>query len=300
MGRDYFLDKDALLDKQGNVYFVLTNYNPPGYVFAYLKYVYTSKGLWKGYERVLKYYGVKRLLASPQRFEYEPCYGVTYPVLYLSEVKTHIKPEEGLEKVIRESPKEKVYEALVDFIYTYEIDVKKAGITGSLLLGIAHKNSDVDLVIYGYKSADDFVHDFKGFQGDNEWILETASNYGLPVDAVKKLYNNKTRGIYKGVKFSVLFVDDKPKRHCEMVCTQVGEIKTKGTIYGDVKALYYPSSAVLQAEKEYEVLSFEGIFSSAMFGIHKVSVKGVLMKCDDREVILVGDRKVGGYVIPDM
>ncbi len=300
MGRDYFLDKDALVDKQGNIYFVFTNYNPPGYLFAYLKYVYTSRGLWKGYERVLPYYGVKRLIKLPQRFDYEPCYGVTYPVVYLSEVKEHLRPEEGLEKIVRESPKVKATEALIDFIYAHDIDVRNAGVTGSLLLGIAHENSDVDLVIYGDKSSEDFLHSFPGFQRDDDWILETSRNYGLSLEVAKRLYNNKTRGIYKGVKFSVLFVNEKPRRYCEMVCRQAGEIETKGTIYGDVKALYYPSSAVLQAEKEYEVISFEGIFSSVMYGARKVSVKGALMQCDDKEVIVVGDRRVGGYVAPDM
>ncbi|WP_252897042.1 hypothetical protein [Metallosphaera hakonensis] len=65
------MDKDAFSDKDGNFGFVITNQNPPGYLFGYIKYTFTGTGLWKGYDRILKYYGVHNLMRSPQTFSME-------------------------------------------------------------------------------------------------------------------------------------------------------------------------------------------------------------------------------------
>jgi Uncharacterized protein conserved in archaea len=60
------LDKDAVRDLSGDYYFLITNVAPPGYLFAYRKYTYTGRGLWRGYERVLPKYGVHNLASSPR------------------------------------------------------------------------------------------------------------------------------------------------------------------------------------------------------------------------------------------
>jgi Uncharacterized protein conserved in archaea len=101
MGRDYFFDRDIIIDKEGNVYTILTNYNPPGYVFAYLKYVYTGKGLWKGYERIFKKYGVHNLIKINQMFTFESCYDASFPIVLLSNISRHLKPEERLQEILK-------------------------------------------------------------------------------------------------------------------------------------------------------------------------------------------------------
>ena len=42
-----FLDHDIVVDRYGRVYVVLGNYHPHGMVYAYLKYVPASGGVWQ-------------------------------------------------------------------------------------------------------------------------------------------------------------------------------------------------------------------------------------------------------------
>ncbi|AEE93531.1 nucleotidyltransferase [Acidianus hospitalis] len=302
MGRDYFLDKDIIKDKNDNLYVVITNYNPPGYVFAYLKYVYTGEGLWKGYERVFKKYGVKNLIKIKQNFEYEPCYGSTFPVLKISEIKNHFKPEDKIKEIIHK-PANKLEETVINMLAEMEVNLPldKIGVTGSLLAGISHENSDVDLVIYGKKYAEDFVNTFRGFEEDKDWIIETSENYSLPIEVVKTIYSKKTRGKYKGVKYSFLFVDDHPWKYNEKVCIEVNPIKAIGENVSDYRALFYPSISTLYSQgKTFNIVSYEGIYSLALYYSKKIEAFGMLMKCEDELEIVIGDKKIGGYIRPIM
>ncbi len=293
MGREYFLDKDAIIDRQGNIGFVFTNQNPPGYVFGYTKYIYTGRGLWRGYERVLKYYGVHNLVDSPQKFSVEPCYGVEFPVISLSQVRKRLYPEEGFRKIL--SNERKVDLAPL-FSLLDKIPNIRLGITGSYLIGIEHANSDVDMVIYGCKDAYDFLSTFQGGSPDKEWVADTARNYSLEIEEVKSLYDVRTRGIYRGMKYSFLFVDDKPHPYCRDVCFPVREVTIQGEIQGDCRSLFYPAVAELYSRDYYEIVSWEGIYSMALFKGGLARIRGLEMNCSGRRVILVGDRRVKGSI----
>ncbi|MEM0293506.1 MAG: nucleotidyltransferase domain-containing protein [Saccharolobus sp.] len=298
MERRYFLDRDLIIDKLNNIYTIFTNYNPPGYVFAYLKYIYTGKGLWRGYERVFKQYGVHNLIKIQQENNFEYCYDAPFPIVYLSNIKKHIKPEEELNRLLKRSINDDVVLALIDFVENY-VKVKDVGVTGSIALGIHHENSDIDIIIYGCKNALDFIESFEGFKKDEQWIIETNTNYGI--DYANLLYDNKRRGIYKGRKISVLFVYDKPWKYCEEVCKKKGKVRFRATVLGDCQALFYPSIALVISKNEYRVskiISYEGIFSLALFGRKEVMVEGMLMECQEENVVIIGDREVRGFIRP--
>ncbi|BCU70419.1 nucleotidyltransferase [Stygiolobus caldivivus] len=303
MGRGYFLDKDVLVDKDWDIYLVYSNVNPYGYVYAMLKYTYTGKGLWRGYERVLKYYGVKNMVRLNQEFSMEPCNGVTFPILKLSRVFKHLKPEEKVTELIRRSPKS-MQEAIFLDVYT-ALGVTEVGVTGSLLVGINHSKSDLDVVVYGCKNALDVMSNFNGFEEDKEWVIETSRNYGLSIDHSRQLYDKRMRGLIKGVKFSILFVDPRPQRPCKDVCKRRGEITIKAELEsGDCKALFYPSEVplynvnILSGETKLRpkiLVSYEGIYSALLFSSRKIEAKGMLVECE-RPIIVVGDRDVPGYI----
>ncbi|BDC19129.1 nucleotidyltransferase domain-containing protein [Acidianus sp. HS-5] len=300
MGRNYFLDKDIIKDKNDNIYVIITNYNPPGYIFAYLKYTYTGKGLWKGYERIFKKYGVKNLIKIEQNFEYEPCYNSAFPVVKLSEIRVHYRPEDKIKEILHRTTN-RLEEIALSIITKIEretnIPLNRIGLTGSLLAGISHDNSDIDFVIYGKKYAEDFINNFEGFEQDKDWIIETSENYSVPIEVVKAIYSKKTRGQYNGVKYSFLFVDDQPWKYNEKVCLEMNPIKVKGENISDYKALFYPSVSTLYSQgKVFRIVSYEGIYNTALYYNKNIEVYGMLMKCNDDMEIIVGDKKIGGYI----
>ena len=106
------------------------------------------------------------------------------------------------------------------------------------------------------------------------------------------------RDRYKGVKYSFLFVDDQPWKYNEKVCTELNPIKIIGDNVGDYNSLFYPSRSTLYAGKEYKVVSYEGIYNLTLYYSKKIEVYGMLMNCGDEMEIIVGDKKVGGYIRP--
>ncbi|MEM1625924.1 MAG: nucleotidyltransferase domain-containing protein [Sulfolobaceae archaeon] len=299
MARNYVLDRDILIDVNNNIYVALTNYNPYGYYFAYLKYTYTGSGIWKGYERVYRYYGVHNLIKLNQEFMFEPCYDVSFPILRWSKIRYHLKPEEFVEKFLKKSQNNLQEEILIEVLE--KIGTKGVGVTGSLLAGISHKLSDVDIIIYGCKRSMEFIESFQGFQNDNEWIVETAENYKIDISLAKLLYDNRRRGIYKGVKISILFNSGETEKYCKKICRKLGKVKFLGNIEGDCKALFYPAEALVNESNDVKVdkiISYEGIFSSALFGNKRVYVEGMLMDCEDEKIVIVGDREIRGLIRP--
>ncbi len=276
------------MTNDGRIYIVFTNYNNPGYRFAYLKYVYTGKGLWRGFERVLKRYGVKNVLDVDQEYQYEPCYGVTFPIVRLSEVAYHFRPLCSTRRLLESgSLPPQAYE----LIETIGEDM--LGIGGSHMLGISHQNSDLDLVIYGEKKAFEFLDEFRGGSPDPDWVKEASETYSIRPDVLEKIYDVRFRGVYKGLKYSVAFVDLLWTKPCETVCRKVGPFEGEVEIEpGSYLALLYPSRVEVVKGLPDEVVSYEGIFSPALFKFKRLKLRGMLMECDGKRVVILGDREV--------
>ncbi|MUN28675.1 nucleotidyltransferase domain-containing protein [Sulfuracidifex metallicus] len=303
MGRSNFLDKDLIFDKEReNIFHVITNYDTRnfGFVFAMLKYKRDGKGLWRGYNRVLKNYGVHNLVKNPQNFMYQPCLDASFPVVYTSQIGLHLTPEDGLDKVM----KGKVDEDLTNVVLSIvdKIGTKGVGVGGSILAGTYHSKSDVDLIIYGKDRSLDVYYQLNELGTDNEWIEETSRNYELPVDQVLYLYDRKRRGILNGVKVSINFVDISSYKLCNELCESFYPVNDVSLYVeeGQVEALFYPArvkvSGNIEEGKIDEIISYEGIYSSLLFKGGKMRVDGVLIKCENRNMVIIGDRKFRGNI----
>lgn len=285
------LDKDVLLTKDGRIYVVFTNYNPPGYRFAYLKYVMTGKGIWKGYERVLKRYGVHNVLKLDQEFSFEPCFGVSFPIVRLSEVERAFRPRDSLNGLLREAT---LPPQALDLLQT--LGTEDLGIGGSYMLGIQHEESDLDLIVYGERKAFELLGAFKGGDVDYEWVKEASENYGLSPEEVKGLYNVQLRGVYKGLKYSVSFVDPRPQKYCDEVCVKLGPFEGEvELVQNQFGALVYPSEVEAKGPVD-RVVSYEGIFSWILFSSKRVKARGMLMSCEGVKTLVLGDRDIPARV----
>ncbi|BCU68257.1 nucleotidyltransferase [Sulfolobales archaeon HS-7] len=296
MGEDSFLDRDALMDKRGNYYIVIGNAHPRGYVIAYLKYV-KGNGLWRGYQRVLPQYGIKNVLQLSQEFSFEPCMDVSVPIIRTSEIWLHLRPQDALTRIIRH-PSDNLEFVAVEMIS--RLGTNSAGIAGSLMLGIHHEDSDIDVIYYGCKRSLDVMHSFEGFETDKDWIVEVSQNYGLK--PIKDLYSIKRRGIFKGKKYSINFVNDKPEKFCKESCNKVGRQKLVAYVEPEsCEALFYPISMNLfdtnvisgPSVKPDKVMSYEGVISNLLFVGGRFKMEGMLMKCDTGFKLILGDRDVG-------
>lgn len=297
-----FLDKDGIMDLNGNLYIVVGNNHPEGGVISYVKYVKTTEDSpWRDYKRVVKKYGVNNILNLDQKYIYDPCQGVTLPYIPLAEVRMHYNPVDSLHRVLR-SPRDKLEADVVKLVDGIGIS-KGLGVTGSLMFGIQHHHSDIDFIIYGCKRALDFLETFEGFEADNDWLSEASSTYNLADP--RYFYDKRRRGVYMGRKFSFSFVDTRAGRFCKDVCKNVGYIEAEvfiepnqcGSLFNPIRVEVKESTTLLGDRTLIDyVTSYEGIYSVPLFRGGKMIVGGLLRTCDGHNEILIGDRKVGGFV----
>lgn len=237
------------------------------------------------------------MLNTSQNFLFEPCYDVTFPVLLKSEITIHLKPEIKVREILNHTYNELEYRAIE---ILEKIGTNNTGITGSLLAGISHKSSDIDIILYGCKKTIDYIENPIYFEEDKDWIRDTISNYNLDLELAKRLYDKRRRGVYKGTKVSILFNSGISEKYCKKACRKIGSIKVRGVVSGDCNALFYPSTSYLydSSPRIDLVVSYEGIYSSLLYGERKVEIYGMLMECEDEKIVIIGDREIGGYVRP--
>ena len=293
------MDRDLVIDSEGRIYTVVGNSHPAGYVYAYLKYIPGEGGPWRGYRRVLRSYGIRNVLALDQEYVLDPRYGVTFPALRRSMIRKHLLPEDKAFQILRR-PEDELEERAAQILSV--IGSTEVGITGSLLVGIHHSLSDVDVLVYGCKRALEVMEGFNGFEEDREWLSEGRLTYGI--DDPTPLYSKSRRGKFNGVKYSVNFVSYTPYNPPGL-CEKKGEQVVRTWIQGgDCRSLFNPAIVDLYqvkvlggAKVKPEVLvTFEGVYSTLLFRGGEFQVKGMAMECDSENIMVLGDREVGGWI----
>ncbi|NPA85263.1 MAG: hypothetical protein GXO07_04565 [Crenarchaeota archaeon] len=287
------LEDKRLLVLKDSVAVVVGYEHPPKCFVAYVKYVLGS-GIWKGYERMVKEYSPTAVVWS--RSSFDPNFGTAVPLVCEDEVVDAPDPFQRLEEILS-SPKDELEEAVVSLASKFSFDF---GVGGSILLGMHHARSDIDLLIYDRK---DPLGVFLGLEADPdlapapEWVFSVASRTGLSVSAVKELYTKSLRAKYGGRYVSFAFVKRSFVPYGHSASVLLGRFR--GTLRFDGNpevALYYPH---VRTAGEFVLESYESAFLRPMVMCDRVRVSGLLyMKPDGTKIIRVGTKEFMGHVLP--
>lgn len=315
-------------DRSGNLYVVVGYTHPPGELVAYLKYRPLPQGLrspWcRGstcFERVVKQYSIDMLLSTSQRLVWDPVYGVEVPTLPLSDTRRIYEPRSRLHDIVS-SPRDPVEEALLDAVARIadasSLHIGRFGITGSILVGIHGSHSDMDITVHGCREAVEAVEALRNSglaeplpAGELEsWVKLQARLHGLDPGLAARLYRPWRRGTIGGRVFSLIPIDDdRVQRYGEPVYRSYGEIFVEAEAdTGVCSSLFYPSRTPVHSYRVVEgaapprpveeITCFEGLFSPMLYEVSRVMVRGELLCWDEGCTILVGSRRVGGWVVP--
>ena len=130
--------------------------SPPGLIPVIPKYEPCHRGSpWRGrsgaYCRVTRSYGPwgveAGIAASGLRVRWDPQYSAMMPYVEEHHVYTCLEPREALVEAVARG--EKAVVEVVEELASMGVRTSCLGLTGSRALGIAHSDSDVDLVSYG-------------------------------------------------------------------------------------------------------------------------------------------------------
>ena len=175
---DIPLDHELFIDKHRIIYCVIGYSHPRHRIMAYPKYMPSnnSNNLWiKGvipYRRITKYYTPKEInlwtilltKRSIQYAEYDYYYDAVLVKVPKMDVVEYCEPYKRMEEILYHGPNDELEYKLLNLV---DLLVEEAGlprlsfgVSGSILLRMHHKKSDMDIVVYGL---------------DNAWIIKTDS-----------------------------------------------------------------------------------------------------------------------------
>lgn len=286
-------DHDFLEDREGWIFCVVGDVHPPDGFFAYPKYV-PGEGPWRrggrSFERILKNYTMpelRRILedlkrSRPSYVRHDWTIGAEMFFVHSSMICRHYSCREGLARLLEErelDPLQQLAKDLVLLLHDHGgVELDCMGITGSILLGIHHQWSDVDIVVYGKKNfwrALEAVEKL-GLHDHREMLERFRNHYPIDGDDAEKLAKRvRHKGYYRGVKFSIHGVrsdDELDIKYGDIVYRPIGvgtarlEVLDSGDS-GLTPSVYRVSGFAETAGKKYPVewltcydLSFTALF----------------------------------------
>jgi len=260
--------------------------------------------------RTFNTYSPREIIVSDE-YGYEPLMHVKIPLLPRKGYWILCSARECANHICRLSDFSKVC-SIISLI-----DLHAAiGVTGSYLLGIAHAHSDIDIGFYGYYYA------VKAFEKINEllvegvvkplgsrevvvWAYREARSRGLEASHVLKLYRPWSRFVFDNIVVSTSFwPNDIPnfsnlrysfnvKDRRVVECIVEVEPLEPGVVEFPARVPVIKSSCGVD-----ELVLFDGLFKPILWEGGVYRVRGILLKKENGNCIVVGVREELTYILP--
>ncbi|MCS7145750.1 MAG: hypothetical protein RMJ28_05990 [Nitrososphaerota archaeon] len=295
-------DHDYFETLEGWVFLVLGDVHPDGRVWSCLKYV-PGDGLWgngeKRFVRVFRRYTVPELLdlikfveeREPSYVYHDPTVNAKVIAPPTDRIKSIFSSRKRLAELMAKSPNDRLANiliSLVELLSEYSgVPKSYFGVTGSILLGIHHKDSDIDLVVYDVENVWRVLEAVQELRREGKlyllkdvdpsgWAARASAKYPLPHDSLLRLASKVlNKGRYAGVDFSIHGVREKPaRRYGEVTYTSLGMAKARVRVVDVSESLFTP--AVYYVE--------DGVYGVDRIACYDMMLAGVLREGDSVEV----------------
>ena len=239
-------DHDFLETADSWIFCVIGDIHPPGRFLSYLKYI-PGTGPWRkggrSFSRVFSLYSMnefKRMLeylkeVKPELVKYDPVMGIEISSVPANLIQKHYNCLEGLRELFKRGPRDRLEElaiALVEEICDHgDLREDDFGITGSILLQMHHKKSDIDLIVYGRREFWKVVKILDelgdlGVRSREHVLRKMLKRYPITLrDAMKLVDRMRCKGVYQGVGFSIHGVrksEEISERYSDKIYRKIG------------------------------------------------------------------------------
>jgi len=315
---------------EGLIFDVKGLVHPPDKIVAYVRYVPSKEGdRVRDGKRYRKIYSLSERMAFleanyPQYIYDDPVFNIRIQCVPIDRISKIYDPCEYLSRLMNEA-KSEVEKQVVEFVSLIiahsGINLDNIGVTGSLLVGLAREDSDIDLVVYGKDACLRVYRVLRDLFKD-----ERLSRYDL--DSLYKLYEFRVKdtqisfrnfvvtesrkllqGLFRERDFYIRLVkrpEEFGERYGDRVYEPLGFQEVSAMVVDDSDSIFTPCRYVvddvriLSGVKEYtisEIFSFRGRFCEIARRGERVRARGKLerVKASDGSVyyrlILGGSRE---------
>jgi predicted nucleotidyltransferase len=235
---------------------------------------------------------------------YDETINVLMHAIPKEDVKRILSPKERLKEIVNEENNlnelEEKCRKLALILEEYGVPIKSMGVSGSLLLKLNNKNSDIDFVIYGKHNHKKGREALKLAYEDNKlkplsnnfWklayekrIKDGTLTYEEFVFYEKRKYN---RGIVDNTMFDLLFTrewEEIDEKYGDKRYKNLGFIKIEGKVLNDDFAFDNPAVYKIECyddEDIKEVVSFTHTYAGQCFNGEEIVARGKLEEVIDK------------------
>ncbi|MEM0027344.1 MAG: hypothetical protein QXT53_06930 [Ignisphaera sp.] len=278
-----------LLLRDKSIFYVKGVSHPPNKVVAFPKYIPRSDGdrIHPSGLRYAKIPGVDNetmylLNSYPRYIAHDSFFCRPVPTVPLSDIETVLNPLEKAEEILSyRAVEDDVIRSVREFILlANEVGgVRNIGISGSILADLHTRDSDIDIVVYGwrdsikmYRFLQDVVNDkslgFAKYSGDalRELYRERVSETPIPFEKFAEIESKRVlEGLFRGRKYFIRLVKEPEKddMYSSYTCTKIGVATLKLRIEDDSDSIFTPCRYKVEVEEFIEgtITNVEEVYS---------------------------------------
>jgi len=311
--------------------------HPPNRFIAYVRYIQDPKGDRQRknilYKKVYPLSEREKLLENKysQYLYYDPIFGERLEGVPIKCISTLYQPSKKVSELLKNPTSDKVEKKAIKFVQylhdTSKVPMKKLGLSGSILLGLYTKKSDIDLTVYGRKNCLAMHETLKQLMKEEK---SNVSSYNL--NDLKRLYNFRSRdthmpledflrierrkslqGKYENKDFFIRFLidwDEVNEKYGDRRYVPMGNARIKAKIVDASNSIFTPcsyqisNSEILEGKKSQlikEIVSFRGRFCEQAVEGETIIAQGKVEKTIEKDkkqhLRLILGAKVSDYML---
>lgn len=305
---DLILPKDFIASRNAGLFAVVSAIREDDRVLCFLRYAYID-GRWRKLDTETA--NVWLADRMPSYLYHSRLLDAHLHAVPDDEVVEHYSPRHGLQRLLSgqaaDAPVSDL-QCLFRWLAERGVDLTQVGITGSLLVGMQHAASDIDLVCYDR----DVFHQMRGVvQGlmaenhcqalsNSDWLAtyrRRATDFSLD-DYIWHEQRKYNKGMINGRKFDLSLVVV-PERGYSAHSRKLGPVQLTAVVTDDRYAFDYPARLDIRHPRFERVLCFTATYAGQAFNGETIAVSGhAEIDGDGRQVVIVGSNReaIGEYI----
>jgi len=305
-----FLARDFIITKEGLIFAVTLNGTEEGRVISCLRYVPHPGGLHK----IDNEEAIELLRqAYPHYLHYSKSRDVELQAVPPERIARHLQPRRKLSELLRASPPttplQQRLQRLVQLLQDQGVPGWQLGVTGSLLAGTQHPESDIDLVVYGRQAFDKARQAVRQLiasqqlQSPSLALWETTwRRRGCDLSFADYLWHEQrkfNKGAIDGTKFDLVLVEEKFEEQDTRDWHKDGLTTIRAMVSDASEAFSMPARYQLDHHEISHVLSFTATYVGQAKTGEEVEIAGFIEHSPEGEhrIIVGSSRESPGQYI---
>lgn len=303
-----FQAKDFIATADGLLFAVVADGIEHSKVLCFLRYAQLD-GQWLK----LSTEQANRLLAEyfPGYLHYSPLLDASLHAVPIADVCHHYRPRIGLQALLQADSDDPVIadlQTLCRLLQDRDIEIERLGVTGSLLVGRQHEQSDIDLVCYGRKVfhrtravLQQLVEKQQCSLPDEQEWLNSYHRRSCDLSLDEYVWHERrkfNKGVINRRKFDLNLLEPAINSR-QGFFQKMGAVVMEVDVVDDFFAFDYPAQFHIDHPTIDSVVCFTATYTGQAQAGERIAVAGMLERSEDgRQRIVVGStREAGGEYI---